>query len=271
LKLTKLVAAASVAVLPLALSPEGAAADTLENILESKTLTIAFDPSVPPWSYKDQDLNYTGFEYMIAKKLADDHGLELEIVETNGANRIPLLITGKVDLVISAMTITEERKQVIDFSLPYGGTQTAVSGPADVVLSSPEDLVGQRVAVARGTVMDTQLTAIAPAGAEVVRFEDESTTLTSILSGQLDLVAQSTSLNKTIMERDPSIVLEPKIILGTGMHGIGMRKGEEKLKAWVDDWIIENTENGTIQEYFKQVHGVDMPEGVTEAVMADRS
>jgi len=108
LKLTKLVAAASVAALPLALSPDTAAADTLERLLESKTLTIAFDPSVPPWSYKDQDLNYTGYEYMIAKKLADDHGLELEIVETNGANRIPLLITGKVDLVISAMTITRQ-------------------------------------------------------------------------------------------------------------------------------------------------------------------
>jgi polar amino acid transport system substrate-binding protein len=265
----KHIAIAAVAALPLAAVP--AAADTLDKILESKTLTIAFDPSVPPWSYKDANLNYTGYEYMIAKKLAADHGLELEIVETNGANRIPLLITNRVDIVIAAMSINDERKKVIDFSLPYGGTVTAVSGPPDVALASTDDLAGKSVAVARGTVMDTQLTAIAPAGTNIVRFEDESTTLTSILSGQLDLVAQSTSLNKTVMERDPSIVLEPKIVLGRSVHGMGMRKGDDALRTWVNAWIIENTENGTIQEYFKQVHGIDLPENVVEAVKAGES
>jgi polar amino acid transport system substrate-binding protein len=260
---------AAVAALPLAAVP--AAADTLDKILDSKTLTIAFDPSVPPWSYKDANLNYTGYEYMIAKKLAADHGLELEIVETNGANRIPLLITNRVDIVIAAMSINDERKKVIDFSLPYGGTVTAVSGPPDVALASTDDLAGKSVAVARGTVMDTQLTAIAPAGTNIVRFEDESTTLTSILSGQLDLVAQSTSLNKTVMERDPSIVLEPKIVLGKSVHGMGMRKGDDALRTWVNAWIIENTENGTIQEYFKQVHGIDLPQNVIEAVKAGES
>ena len=241
------------------------------SILESKTLTIAFDPSVPPWSYKDADLNYAGYEYMIAKKLADDHGLELNIVETNGANRVPHLITNRVDLVVAAMTITDERKEVIDFSLPYGGTETAVSGPVDMELDSVDDLVGKSVAVARGTVMDTQLTEIAPERTNIVRFEDESTVLTSILSGQLDLVAQATSLNKTIMERDPSIQLEPKIVLGTGLHGIGMRKGDDALKAWVDEWIIENVQNGTIPEYFEQVHGVEIPQGVVETVTAAAS
>jgi polar amino acid transport system substrate-binding protein len=265
----KYVAVATVASLPFAAVP--AAADTLDKILESKTLTIAFDPNVPPWSYKDADLNYTGYEFMIAKKLAEDHGLTLEIVETNGANRIPLLLTNRVDLVVAAMSITDERKEVIDFSLPYGGTVNAVSGPPDVAVSSVDDLAGKSVAVARGTISDTQLTAIAPAGANIVRFEDESTTLTSILSGQLDLVAQSTSLNKTIMERDPSIVLEPKIELVTSQHGIGMRKGEDALRAWVNAWIVENTENGAIPEYFQQVHGIPLPQGVVDAVKASES
>jgi polar amino acid transport system substrate-binding protein len=264
----KHIAVAAVAALTLA---HPAAADTLDKLLESKTLTIAFDPSVPPWSYKDADLNYAGYEYMIAKKLADDHGLTLEIVETNGANRIPLLITNRVDLVVAAMSITDERKKVIDFSLPYGGTVTAVSGPPDVAVASVDDLVGKSIGVARGTVMDTQLTAIAPAGTDIVRFEDESTTLTSVLSGQLDLVAQSTSLNHTIMERDPSIVLEPKIVLGESVHGMGVRKGDDALRKWINAWIIENTENGTIPAYFKQVHGIDLPQKVVDEVKAGES
>lgn len=253
------------AVSAIALMPVVANADAVADVTADGKLTIAFDPSVPPWSYKDAELNYTGYEYLVAKKFADDKGLELEIVETNGANRIPLLLTGKVELVFAAMTITPERKEVISFSLPYGGTQTAVSGPVDMDLSSAEDLAGMRIAVARGTVMDDQLTKIAPANTEIVRFEDESTTLTSILSGQLELVAQSTSLNKTIMQLDPSIQIEPKVILGTGMHGIGMAKDQPALKAWVDEWVQANMTDGTLQGFFMEVHGIPMPANVDDA------
>ncbi len=249
----------------IALAPVAGIAQTLDRIKQRGILTIAFDPNVPPWSFKDADLHYAGYEYLVAKQFADDHDLELEVVETNGANRIPLLMTNKVDLVFAAMTITPERKEVISFSLPYGGTQTAVNGPADLAIASADDLAGQRIAVARGTLQDDQVTKIAPSGAQVVRFEDESTALTSILSGQMDLIAQATSLNKTLMERDPSLNIEPKVVLGTGMHGIGMRKGEDDLKAWVDEWVEAKMKDGTLQRFFEEIHGIPMPENVVEA------
>ncbi|WP_435171048.1 transporter substrate-binding domain-containing protein [Falsirhodobacter sp. 1013] len=261
MKFINILAAAAVALVPAV-----ASADTLDKIESSKTLTIAFDPGVPPWSYKDEKLDYAGYEWMVASKLAADNGWTLKVVETNGANRIPLLMTGQVDIVVAAMSITDERKKVIDFSIPYGGTQTAVSGPPDVPISTPDDLVGQTIAVARGTVMDNQLTALAPAGTNIVRFEDEATTLTSILSGQTDLVAQATSLNHTIMQRDPSIVLEPKVVLGTSRHGIGLRKGDDALKAEIDAWIIANMKDGTLQGFFEKAHGSPMPDFVVEDV-----
>ena len=252
----------------LSLAPALAGAQTLDKIKESGTLTIAFDPSVPPWSYKDDSLNYAGYEYMVATKLAADNNLKLEIVETNGANRIPLLMTNKVDLVIAAMTITDERKQVIDFSLPYAGAETAVSGPADMAIATPEDLSGEQIAVARGTIMDDQVTAIAPADAQIVRFEDESTTQTAVLSGQMDLIAQNVTRNQSLMDKKPGLVLEPKILLGTGVHGIGMRKGEDDLKAWVNEWIQTNMKDGTLQGFYQEVHGVAMPKAVEEAALA---
>jgi len=193
--------------------------------------------------------------------------LTLKVVETNGANRIPLLIAGQVDVIWTATSITDERKEVIDFSIPYAGTQTAVSGPEDIIIDTPGDLAGKSIAVARGTIMDDQLTALAPAGTNIVRFEDEATTLTSILSGQFDLVAQSTSLNKTIMDRDPSKVIEPKIILGTSLHGVGLRKGDEALKAKIDEWLLENMGDGTLPKFFEEVHGMPMPDFVLEATL----
>lgn len=262
MKFFTLVAAATMLLTSVAL------ADTLEKVESSKTLTIAFDPGVQPWSYKDADLKYAGYEWMVASKFAADNGLTLNVVETNGANRIPLLMTGQVDVVWTATSITEERKEVIDFSIPYAGTQTAVSGPPSIAITTPEDLVGKSIAVARGTIMDNQLTELAPPGTEIVRFEDEATTLTSILSGQLQLVAQSTSLNKTIMDRDPNLVIEPKIILGTSLHGVGIRKGDEALKAKIDAWLLENMKDGTLEKFFEEAHGMPMPAFVTEAVLS---
>ncbi len=245
-----------------------AQAQILERITKSGTLRIAFDPNVPPWSYKDSNLRYAGYEFLVAEKFAKDLGAKLEIVETNGANRIPLLMTNKVDLVFAAMTITDERKKVIDFSLPYGGTETAVSGPVDAKVAATAELAGKRIAVARGTVMDTQLTTVAPAGAEIVRFEDESTAMTAIVSRQIDYIAQSTSLNRTIMAKDPTLKLVPKVVLGTGLHGIGMRKGDDQLKARVDAWVKTNMQDGTLPRFFEQVHGMPMPKGVVETATA---
>ncbi|WNJ88030.1 transporter substrate-binding domain-containing protein [Bosea sp. 685] len=265
--MSRILLAAFVAVLTSCLVPS-AQAQTLDRITKSGTLRIAFDPNVPPWSYKDSNLRYAGYELMVAEKFAKDLGFKLEIVETNGANRIPLLMTNKVDLVFAAMTITDERKKVIEFSLPYGGTETAVSGPIGAKVAAPADLVGKRIAVARGTVMDTQVSAIAPAGTEVVRFEDESTAMTAIVSRQLEFIAQSTSLNQTIMTKDPALKIEPKVILGTGLHGIGMRKGDDALKARVDAWVKANMADGTLQKFFEQAHGMAMPKRVVEAATA---
>lgn len=243
-------------------------AQTLDRITKSGTLRIAFDPNVPPWSYKDSNLRYAGYEYLVAEKFAKDLGVKLDIVETNGANRIPLLMTNKADLVFAAMTITDERKKVINFSLPYGGTETAVSGPGAAKVASPADLAGKRIAVARGTVMDSQLSAVAPADTEIVRFEDESTAMTAIVSRQIEYIAQSTSLNRTIIAKDATLKIEPKIVLGTGMHGIGMRKGDEQLKARVDAWVKVNMQDGTLEKFFEQVHGMPMPKRVVETATA---
>ena len=255
-------------ILAATLTSFSAGAQTLENVRKTGTLRIALDPSVPPWSYKDEKLNYAGYEFMVADKFAKDHNLKLEITETNGANRIPLLVTGRVDLVFAAMTITDERKKVIDFSLPYGGTEIAISGPEGDGVKGPADLAGKRVGVARGALQDTLVTKAAFPGLEIVRFEDESTALTAILSGQLQYIAQATSVNVTIRKRNPALKIEPKIVLGGGMHGIGMRKGEADLKAWVDEWVTGNIKDGTLQKMYEQVHGVSMPENVIAAVTA---
>jgi polar amino acid transport system substrate-binding protein len=260
-----LLAALATSALALATPAAQAQTDTLARIQQAKKIRIAIDPNVPPWSYKNDKLEMTGSEYETARLLAHDMGVTLEMVPTNGASRIPLLMTDKADLVVAAMTITPEREKVVLFSKPYSGTTSVVAGPKSVAVKSLNDLVGKKVAVARGTIMDTDLTKMAPSGVELVRFDDESTTMTAVLSGQLDFVAQSTTLNEAVNRRNPSRQLETKVVLRNSLHGMAMRKGDDKLKAWVDQWIKTNMDNGKLQAIYRKHQNIDLPAEVVKA------
>lgn len=242
--------------------------DTLARVQQTHKLRVAIDLNVPPWSYKNDKLEMTGSEVETAQLLARDLGAELEVVPTNGANRIPLLVTNRADIVISAMTITPERLKTIAFSRPYSGIATYVAAPKSMVLRTPADLAGKRIAVTRGTTNDTDVTRIAPAGAEIVRFEDEATTMTAVISGQVDVVAQATTLLQIINQRNPSRQLEPKLLLANSLFGIGMRRDDAHLKAWLDAWVQRRLKTGELQAIYRKHQGVDVPAGVLDAAAA---
>jgi polar amino acid transport system substrate-binding protein len=256
---------AALATLAFASATAHAQSDTLARIQQTKKIRIAIDPNVPPWSYKNDKLEMTGSEYEAAQLLAKDLGATLEMVTTNGASRIPLLMTDKADIVVAAMTITPEREKVVAFSRPYSGTTSAVAGPKNLAIKSLDDLVGKRVAVARGTVHDTDMTKMAPPGVELVRFDDESTTMTAVMSGQVDFIAQSITLTQQINQRNPARQLENKVVLRNSLHGTAMRKEDTKLKAWVDQWIKTNMENGKLEAIFRKHQNADLPAAVVQA------
>lgn len=260
--LTKLIVAFAISA---AAATHAAAEDALDKIKAAGTIRIAIDLSVPPWSYKDDNLNATGSEVGAAKLLASDLGVKMEIVSTNGANRIPFLMSNRADLIMSALSITDERKKIIAFSLPYSGTTTYVAAPRDMKITSFADLAGKRIAVTRGTTNDKDLTAAAPAEAEVVRFEDEATTMTAVVSGQLDIVAQAQTLLDLINQKNPSKNLEAKLPLRTAPMGVGMRKEDVELKKWVDEWVRKNVANGKLQAIYRQFQGTDLPKELIAA------
>lgn len=252
--LTKIVAALAITFAATA----QASADTLAKIRDAGVIRIAIDLSVPPWSYKDDSLNPTGSEVEAAKLLASDLGVKMEIVATNGANRIPNLMQNRADIIMSALSITDERKKTIAFSLPYSGNTTSVFAPKDMQITSFADLSGKRVAVTRGTTNDQDITKMAP-DAEIVRFEDEATTMTSVVSNQLDIVAIAQSLVDLINQKTPGKDFEPKLTLRTATMGVGMRKEDVELKKWIDEWVKTNIANGKLPAIYKQFQKTDIP------------
>ena len=255
--------ARSALALAVAATAFAAQADTLDNIRAAKKVRISIDLANPPSGMTDSGMRPVGSDYDVAALLAKDLGVALEVVPTTGATRIPNLQTNKADLVISTLAFTPERAKVIDYSIPYAGQVSLVGGIKGVNVKSMADLTGKSVAVNRSTTQDADLTANAK-GATIVRYDDDAAVITAAVTGQADLVATSQALFQTMVNKAPARQLEPKFVLRTFDLGVGMRKDEPKLMAWVNDWVRTNMKNGKLNEIYKKYHGTEIPESVAK-------
>ncbi|MBN9090308.1 MAG: transporter substrate-binding domain-containing protein [Reyranella sp.] len=244
----------------IALMSLGAAAhaDTLDDIKKAGKIRIAIDTAIPPFGMTDDKMQPSGSDVDTAQLLAKDLGVQLEIVTTTGPTRIPSLQTNKADLVVSTLSITPDRAKVIDFSIPYADHPSVVGALKGVAISSYADLAGKKVAVVRGTTQDTDLTREAK-GAQLVRYEDDATMALAFASGQVDILATARSLLPAISKKNPARTAESRITMQTNYLAIGLRKDEPKLKAWVNDWVKTNLQNGKLGAIYQKWHGVDIP------------
>ncbi|APG93046.1 extracellular solute-binding protein, family 3 (plasmid) [Sinorhizobium americanum] len=237
----------------------------MEDIISKNKIRVSIDPAAPPYSVMDESGKYTGSEVEVAKKLASDWKLELELVPTSPANRIPYLVSGRSDIVISTLSITDERRKVIDFSKPYSAIQIVVGAPQDESVAKLDDLVGKRVAVTRGSTNDTEITKAALPGTDIVRFEDDATSITALISGQASYYVTAPALLTTVNAKNPSAKLEPKIVLKTNVTGIGVKKGEAALQKKLDKWVSDSLADGSLNAIYKTAFGNDLPAEVTDA------
>jgi polar amino acid transport system substrate-binding protein len=235
-----------------------AQADTLDDIRKAGKVRVAIDTAIPPFGMTDDRMQPSGSDVDTARLLAQDLGVPLEIVTTTGPTRIPSLQTNKADLVVSTLSITPDRAKVIDFSIPYADHPSVVAGLPSIAIKSYADLAGKKVAVVRGTTQDTDLTREAK-GAQLVRYEDDATMALAFASGQVDILATARSLLPAISKKNPSRTAESKITMQTNYLAIGLRKDEPRLKAWVNDWVKANLQNGKLGAIYKKWHGVDIP------------
>jgi polar amino acid transport system substrate-binding protein len=234
-------------------------ADTLDTIKKSKKIKIAIDTAVPPYAMMNDSLQAIGSDVETAELLAKDLGAQIEIVRVNGANRIPFLISNKADIVISQLSITPEREKVIDFSTRYSVIQAVLAAPTTVEIKSYADLAGKRVVTTRGTASDQVLTENSP-GANIVRFEDDATSMTALVSGQADIFGTTPALVAAINQKITNRKLEAKFVMRSFNLGIGIRKGDTNLRTWVDGWVQENLKNGKLNAIHKKYHGTDLPQ-----------
>ena len=148
-----------------------AGAQTPAELKAKGELTIGMLVDFPPYGTMNSSNQPDGYDADVARLLAKDLGLKLKLVPVTGPNRIPFLLTNKVDLLVASLAITPERAKQVQFSQPYAAASVIVYGDKKASIKAAADLKGKRVGVARASTQDVALTAIAPEGTEIRRFE----------------------------------------------------------------------------------------------------
>jgi len=232
----------------------------LADILESGTVKIAVPESFPPFGALGASGEYEGYDVDVAKLIAEDLGVTLELVPVTSKQRIPFLETDRVDLVIATMGANPSRAKSIWFSAAYAPFFSGAFAAADKTISSPADLVGMKVGLTGGTLEDLELTKLAPEGVEILRFGDNAATQSAFTSGQVDVLVSGNTLAAAISEGNPDLSIETKFILKESPAFIGVKKGNFDLLQWVNVFILHKKLGGDLNTISETWLGQSLPD-----------
>lgn len=234
-------------------------AATLDDIASRKVIRIAVPQDFPPFGSVGPDLQPRGYDIDMARLIAERMGVKVELTPVTSANRLPYLQTRKVDLVISSLGKNPEREKAIDFTAAYAPFFSGVFGAAALPVSDPAGLAGKTVAVTRGALEDLELSKLVPADAVIKRYEDNNTTMTAFLSGQVELIATGNTVAAAILARNPPVKPETKFIIKSSPCYIGLNKDEPALLAKVNEIIAAAKGDGSLDALSKKWLGQPLP------------
>ena len=232
-------------------------------------LKVAIDPTYEPYTFKTADGKPTGFDIDFAQAICAEIKRNCMFVETGWDSMIPGLMAKKYDVIISSMGITDERLAQIDFSDKYVNTPSRIILKKGVAYTDPTSIKGKRIGVGKSTIQEKYaLGELAPAGVKVIPYDAQDQVYLDIKAGRLDgTVADYVEVLGGFLSKPEGAnyeavgpeLYEPKYF-GIGV-GIGMRKGQDALKAELNAAIRAIRANGTYKtindKYFGKF-GIDV-------------
>lgn len=235
-----------------------AQAQSLDRILKEKKIRITAEVTSPPFGILDKNGQPDGSEIATARQLAKDLGVELDLVQVTGAQRIPALLAGRADVAISSLSVTLDRAKTVMFANPHGALSVIVTAPAGTKIASAADLSGKRVGITRATLEEATVPKIAPKDAQLVFFDDIASTIQALLSGQVDCASFSSFAAKSVADRNPDKKLENKFTVATAFYAAAVKPGDFDLLQFINTWVWLRTSDGTLAKIYEDHTGVKL-------------
>lgn len=250
-----LAVAAAIAVTSFAGSSAPVAAESESVLIEIQKrgkLRVGMATFVP-WAMRDKEGNLIGFEIDVAKKVAEDMGVEVEFVPTAWSGIIPALIAKKFDVIIGGMSITPQRNLTVNFTIPYAhsGQQMAANTALAGSFASLDDYNDSSVTIAcrRGATPCNIAQKRFPK-ASVRRFDDDAQAFQEVVNGNAHAMISSAPKPRFWSEAHPDkvFVANEGENLTRGDEAFALRKGDADAVNFFSNWILVNTSNGWLQQ-----------------------
>ena len=236
-------AASSVASSAASSTAASSGAAALSTVVAGK-LTMATNATFPPYEMTTDSGEIEGIDVDTAKAIAEKLGLELQVDDMDFDAALLSVQQGKADIVMAGVTVTDERKAVMDFSASYATGIQSIIVPNDSDIASPDDLAGKKIGTQRGTTGYIYCSDDFGDDA-VVAYDNGLTAVQALNNGQVDAVVIDNAPAKEYVAANPGLV-----ILDTSYaeedYAIGMAKGSS-LEAAVNAALEELKADGTLQ------------------------
>ena len=226
---------------------------------------IGIQAANPPWGYVDASTGKAdGIDADIGKLFAKELGVQAEFVGLEVANRIPALTSGRVDVLFATMAMLPDRAKAVQFSKPYVANTSQLVAAKSTPIKTIEDIGKYTIGVPRSSSVDTDITKTAPPGTNILRFDNDASTIQALLSGQVQAVGGSILYAKRLNEAQPN-TYENKIAITKAYNAACSRLGEKEINAALNafmDKIKANGELAKIQEKWMGSSMVNFPDSI---------
>jgi len=235
-------------------------ADGVDDIKKRGKILVGVQAENPPWGYVESNSQLAGYDIEVAQLLGARLGVPVEFVRVTNPNRIALLQTGKVDVLIAVVGMYADRAKAVQFSKPYATLQNTIVARKGTNIKGYPDLKGLRVATAKASAQDTAITKNAPEGTIIQRFDDDAGSIQAFISGQVDALGGNSTYIASMSKIKPGNDYEYKMVLQTQYQGIAMRLDDKAMLDYMNAFVDAVKASGQLNAISRKWLLADLPE-----------
>jgi polar amino acid transport system substrate-binding protein len=255
------IAVCAIALAAVSLAARPAEAQTVDEIVKRGKARIGVLIGAPPYGSVDSQGNPIGYDMDVATLVGKYLGVPVEVTQLTPPARIPALEAGRVDMLISTLAPTPERARAIMFTIPYSAFQTGIYAKKNVPIKTWADLKGMKVGVNRGSSVEREfVNREKELGLTILRFEDDSTTMQALFSGQVQAIAGPDAQANAAMKAKGDTETELKFVFGMQPNSMAVRKDARDLHQWLNNVIYFIKQNGELNAISEKWVGGPLPQ-----------
>lgn len=233
-------------------SKKDSTSSKIDEIKKADKVVIGVFGDKPPFGYIAEDGSNVGYDVYLGRRIAKDllgDESKVEFVTLEAANRVEYLKSKKVDIVLANFTVTEKRKEQVDFAEPYMKVALGVVAPENSDISSIDDLKGKTLLVNKGTTAELYFTENYP-DINLVSYEENTETFQALIDGRGDALAHDNTLLFAWSYETPGFKIVDGNIGSQDIIAPAVNKDDKDLLEWLNSEIKTLTKEGFFQEAY---------------------